>query len=356
MYTAASGQEFTVWPISFSAPETMWVPVVPVKEEDFATIIPGNLSTYVYNDELSYYGGYRIAKFAVTRKKGGWDCMRHIEIMANGAVPFFPDLQQMPSLTMQHYPKALFHEARKFAGVTFSGGAVTSPASYTLNEDLFDFEEYYKLANKILTFSREHLTTRAMASYILKVVGFVDSSLLHKVLIVTHCVDDYVQDATLHGLKLLLGKRLTDIVPEAHKYAEGVCVPDASSTERYPDYHVSMYMKPWAAQSRANFATKMQNSYGKGFTLWNKLDYGEYGDVDRSDVLKDIQNGSFDIVILSDRFMAVHHQTPEIIETIKKSVPKEKVVMIFGGDGPVASETFEDHIGLAGFFFAREIV
>ena len=52
-------EEFYVWPISFSAPEEVWVPVVPYKTEGFATIIPGNTSTYVYDDEKSYYEGYR---------------------------------------------------------------------------------------------------------------------------------------------------------------------------------------------------------------------------------------------------------------------------------------------------------
>ena len=110
-----------------------------------------------------------------------------------------------------------------------------------------------------------------MASYTLRVVGVRDPDVLRQALIVTHCVHDYVQDATLHGLKLLLGKRLVDVVPEAHKYAEGVCVEDASSgSERFPEYHVSMYMNSWVAASQDNFATRRKNSYGKGFTLWNK--------------------------------------------------------------------------------------
>ena len=59
VYSSSDAPDVTVWPISFSAPETTWVPVVPAKSVDFATIIPGNLSTYVYDDETSYYEGYR---------------------------------------------------------------------------------------------------------------------------------------------------------------------------------------------------------------------------------------------------------------------------------------------------------
>ena len=62
IYTHA-GKRITVWPISFSAPENIWVPVVQVKSADFAQIIPGNLSTYVYTEELEYYEGYRYDVF-----------------------------------------------------------------------------------------------------------------------------------------------------------------------------------------------------------------------------------------------------------------------------------------------------
>lgn len=59
VYSSSSAPDVVVWPISFSAPETTWIPVVPAKKVNFATIIPGNLSTYVYDDEISYYEGYR---------------------------------------------------------------------------------------------------------------------------------------------------------------------------------------------------------------------------------------------------------------------------------------------------------
>jgi len=56
-----------VWPISFSAPEDIWVPVVPVKGRAFATIIPGNMATYTFEDETSYYEGYRFVFFSPER-------------------------------------------------------------------------------------------------------------------------------------------------------------------------------------------------------------------------------------------------------------------------------------------------
>lgn len=77
--------------------------------------------------------------------------------------------------------------------------------------------------------------------------------------------------------------------------------------------------------------------------------------MNRSDICKRIEQGTFDLVILSDRFMDVHEQSPAIVQSIRKSVPKAKVVMIFGGDHPVVRGTFERYAGFVGWFFAREI-
>ncbi len=48
-------------PISFSAPEELWQPVVSYKTEGFAPVIPGNASTYTFDDEDGYHKSYRYA-------------------------------------------------------------------------------------------------------------------------------------------------------------------------------------------------------------------------------------------------------------------------------------------------------
>jgi len=67
-------------------------------------------------DEAEYKRDYRKAMFGVTRKKAGWDCMRHYEILASGAVPLFLDIQsapaQQPGGVMQHLPRALLEHVR----------------------------------------------------------------------------------------------------------------------------------------------------------------------------------------------------------------------------------------------------
>lgn len=46
--------------------------------------------------------------FAVTFKKAGWDCMRHLEIIAAGALPVFTDIADLPAGTMAAYPREVW--------------------------------------------------------------------------------------------------------------------------------------------------------------------------------------------------------------------------------------------------------
>jgi len=288
--------------------------------------------------------------FAVTRRKAGWDCMRHLEILANGAVPYFPDLESMPDLTMQHHPKHLYERAKKMDGVHYDGD-ILRPSSFFINTSVFSFDQYFALAEETLKYSREHLTTRAMAQYLLQTVGFSSTDDVSKILFATHCVDDYLQDATLHGLKLVLKTRLIDYVPNADRLTG--CVVDRSKRDTIlPNYRVNMYMDAWAALSLENFATR--KGYGKGFTIWNRLSFSEYGQVDRTRIDDQLTSGAFDLVLLSDR-CATSPEEKSFVDAVRKSIPSRKVVILFGGDEPVSAQTFAPFVDMADWFFAREI-
>lgn len=45
--------------------------------------------SYAFRDEALYYDDIAQSEFAITMKKGGWDCMRHYEIAANLTIPCF---------------------------------------------------------------------------------------------------------------------------------------------------------------------------------------------------------------------------------------------------------------------------
>lgn len=83
-------------PITFSIPKDKIVLSIPLKTKNCSDLIPGKIETYIYQNEEDYYKEYQSSLFAITTKKGGWDCLRHYEIMANGCIPYFPNIEQCP--------------------------------------------------------------------------------------------------------------------------------------------------------------------------------------------------------------------------------------------------------------------
>lgn len=57
---------------------------------------------YAFSDEDAYYQDIARSYYAVTMKKGGWDCMRHNEIAANGTVPCFYKFNEKPDTCAPH--------------------------------------------------------------------------------------------------------------------------------------------------------------------------------------------------------------------------------------------------------------
>jgi hypothetical protein len=56
----------------------------------------------VFEAESEYYQNLQASKFGITTKRGGWDCLRHYEVAANGAVMCFRDLNKKYRLCAPH--------------------------------------------------------------------------------------------------------------------------------------------------------------------------------------------------------------------------------------------------------------
>jgi hypothetical protein len=100
-YTKVDG----VYPISFSIPEELILNTINNKTKLISDIVPNFSQSYHYTNELDYYNEYSNSWYAITMKKGGWDCLRHYEIMMNGCIPIFNDLEHCPDLTLTDLPK-----------------------------------------------------------------------------------------------------------------------------------------------------------------------------------------------------------------------------------------------------------
>lgn len=83
------------YPITFSIPESKIINKENClkKTRFIAPLIPGDNTTYIYNTEKDYYESYQSSYYAITTKKGGWDCLRHYEILANNCIPYFVDIE-----------------------------------------------------------------------------------------------------------------------------------------------------------------------------------------------------------------------------------------------------------------------
>jgi hypothetical protein len=66
------------------------------KTRGYAEIVPGALDTYTFKTEAEYYDAYASSWYAHTWAKAGYDAMRHIEIIGNGAIPVFRASDDIP--------------------------------------------------------------------------------------------------------------------------------------------------------------------------------------------------------------------------------------------------------------------
>lgn len=138
-------------PISCCIPESKFATKILPKTQEYGTVIPGDRSTYIFTDEQEYYDDYNRSYYGVTTRKavtGWWESLRTLEILANRCIPYFPELEKCPKNILTHLPKILLLEARELA-------------------NNFDESIYFDLQNKIFEHGKKHLTTKAIAEYII---------------------------------------------------------------------------------------------------------------------------------------------------------------------------------------------
>jgi len=98
------GLRLNVHPLAFSIPESLISLKLPNKSQLFPShIVDRDLSNklgasanYVFADEQSYRSDLACSRFGITTRRAGWDCLRHYEIAAAGAVICFRDLAKKP--------------------------------------------------------------------------------------------------------------------------------------------------------------------------------------------------------------------------------------------------------------------
>ena len=178
-----------IYPLSYGICDEDIIPYIPDKHHIWAEIIPGFSETYRFgpDDESSYKDMYRSSRFAFTWKKGGWDSLRHYEILANGCIPCFRDLDQCPRTSLTTFPKTLLKNAMNELLPW------KESESYKQN-----YQEYLK---KLLDHMRKSCTTSAMANYVLSILPLREKP---KVLFLTGNIGvNYTREFLFIGLNRL---------------------------------------------------------------------------------------------------------------------------------------------------------
>ena len=279
------------YPISFSWPRKFDETPNP-KSKAISTTVP--YVPYSFEDSDKYYGEYSISSLAITQKKGGWDCFRHLEIIGSGCVPLFLDMEKIPKYTMIHHPKDLFRAVRK-------------------NYKRRSLLPSHDLTTNLIKYANRNLTTQAMCLYISKLANlsvtsqdrilFVDSKL--------SSAPDYLSVFNFIGLKQVYG----DQVECLHEEPEYVYVDSTQDVSKL---------------------------YGRGFGYTKVLN--------RSNV-KSNSADSPAVIIISNLARVFR-----LVGGLKIQYPKAMFVLFWGQDIPIPYVIKEEVLRLTqGILFCREI-
>ena len=81
----------------------------------------GAPTSYAFEDEHAYYEDLRRARYGITVKRAGWDCLRHYELAANGCVPCFRALRRQAAALRP--PRAGREQLRRIRQLRRADGA-----------------------------------------------------------------------------------------------------------------------------------------------------------------------------------------------------------------------------------------
>ena len=280
-----------ILPLSFSVPDEFVVSEIPKKETLLAHLIPGDNSTYIFNkhQEKEYNEMYQKSRFAITKMKGGWDCLRHYEILMNGCIPLFEKLKDCPPSTMTTYPKELNDEAYQLYD------------SWVENDECIT--KYNILCAKYLEHTRGYCTTSSVSDLFLKNMRRGDKA--KNILLITgHHGINYSRETLWIGLKRYIAS------------IDGVAVEYQSLPFLYKDFD----------------DTKDNKYYSHScFTLVKRLHKDNNYNMSESEIKEKITNHFWDIIIYGKVGPDELCDFP-LYDLVKQKYNPDEIAFIFGGD------------------------
>lgn len=281
-------------PFPYAIPDKYVLTSVPEKTQLFAELIPGTTTNYMFGqgEQEAYYKHYQSSRFAKTQKKGGWDCLRHYEILMNGCIPVFENLEHCPTTTMVTFPKELVLSA--------------------IN-DLLPWEEtperislYNSYVLKLLEHTRNYCTISALTN---RFISYMPSLLTDgkpdpskKILMINGCPGvNYSRELLSIGLRQFYGENFIE-------YPRNTILYDDCDTT---------------------------GAYGNGYTYSGHLD--STVPVNRTSSKERILNHTFDVVLYgkmgADEGPLGTYSTTLVFEYVKSVYDQNDIAFLYGGDG-----------------------
>ena len=122
--------------------------------------IGGGFSHHKFTEEEDYYNDLSRSWFGLTCQKGGWDCMRHYEIMAAGSVLLFRDYNLKPAACSPQVIPCLSYSTKEELDELMNRLVVNNKPT----------EEYNFYLNKQREWLNNVGTTEARAKEIIKII------------------------------------------------------------------------------------------------------------------------------------------------------------------------------------------
>jgi hypothetical protein len=279
------------YPLAYSIPNEYIIPRFRIEDKAFETrtLIPEQKCVYKFgpNQEKEYLQNYKESFFSQTQKKGGWDCLRHYEILASGCIPIFPELEKCPVNTMTTFPKQLVIDA---------------------NRELMPFTDdkkavYTHYVTKLLQHMRDNCSTGANTAYFL---DKVKKPIKNVLLIVGHHGVNYTREMFWIGMK----RYIQSIGGVAVEYPRLDFV-----YKDFPDEH-------------------KYGLHGNGFIYSSKLDDDYHFSED--EIIEKIKTKFFDIVVYGkvgpDEMETGSLPNFPLWEHVFKRYTRNEIICLYGGD------------------------
>ena len=288
-------------PMSYCIPDEYIIDDCDISDKKVQqnSLIPEEKRNYRFgpDQESEYLQSYRECMFSNTQKKGGWDCLRHYEIMASGCIPIFPHLEDCPPTTMTTFPKQLVMES--------SQQVERSSTCYQI------------VIQQLLHHMRKNCSASANTKQFLETVKVPIKNIL---LIVGHPGTSYTRELFWIGMKRHI------------QSMGGVAVEYPRLDTVYKDFPVD----------------KKKGLHGNGFIYTNKLD-DDYS-FSEDEIIEKIKSKFFDMVVYGkvgpDEMETGTLPHFPLWEHVFKRYTRDEIVCLYGGDECIdltCKNAYSDH-------------